>query len=124
MNGCRLAAAALLTLTAAATQAAAFRAVLLVPADDPRLTRSRLERGVPGHPSGPAADAVTVAPHAVPAFTQPWKSGDRIAKAGTLLGHDDGEPVTTPYDNCVLVMPSINRPLRAGVTVVRLGRLT
>ncbi len=47
-----------------------------------------------------------------------------IAKAGTVLGHDDGEPVTTPYDNCVLVMPSINRPLRAGVTVVRLGRLT
>jgi hypothetical protein len=46
-----------------------------------------------------------------------------IAKAGTLLGHDDGEPVTTPYDDCVLVMPSINRPLRAGVTVVRLGRL-
>jgi predicted deacylase len=46
-----------------------------------------------------------------------------IAKAGTLLGHDDGEPVTTPYDNCVLVMPSSNRPLRAGVTVVRLGRL-
>ena len=61
MNGCRLAAAALLTLTAAAAQAAAFKAVLLVPADDPRLTRSRLERGVPGHPSGPAADAVAVA---------------------------------------------------------------
>lgn len=46
-----------------------------------------------------------------------------IAKAGTVLGHDDDEPVTTPYDNCVLVMPSSNRPLRAGVTVVRLGRL-
>ena len=46
-----------------------------------------------------------------------------MAKAGTVLGHDDGEPVTTPYDNCVLVMPSSNRPLRAGVTVVRLGRL-
>ena len=46
-----------------------------------------------------------------------------IAKAGTVLGHDDGEPVTTPYDNCVLVMPSSSRPLRGGVTVVRLGRL-
>jgi hypothetical protein len=42
-----------------------------------------------------------------------------IAKAGTVLGHDDGEPVTTPYDDCVLVMPAVNRPLRAGVTVVR-----
>jgi predicted deacylase len=46
-----------------------------------------------------------------------------IAKAGTVLGHDDEEPVTTPYDDCVLVMPSSNRPLRPGVTVVRLGRL-
>ncbi len=46
-----------------------------------------------------------------------------IAQAGTVLGHDEGEAVTTPYDNCVLVMPSINRPLRPGVTVVRLGRL-
>lgn len=47
-----------------------------------------------------------------------------IEKAGTVLGHDDGEPVTTPYDDCVLVMPAVNRPLRPGVTVVRLGRLT
>ncbi len=46
-----------------------------------------------------------------------------VAKAGTVLGHDEGEAVTTPYDNCVLVMPSSNRPLRPGVTVVRLGRL-
>ena len=46
-----------------------------------------------------------------------------IARAGSVLGYDDDEPVTTPYDNCVLVMPSSNRPLRAGVTVVRLGRL-
>ncbi|CAN5780998.1 M14 family metallopeptidase [soil metagenome] len=46
-----------------------------------------------------------------------------VAKAGTVLGHDDGEPVTTPYDDCVLVMPAVNRPLRAGVTVGRLGRL-
>jgi hypothetical protein len=46
-----------------------------------------------------------------------------IAKKGTLLGHDDDVPVSTPYDNCVLVMPSSSRPLRPGVTVVRLGRL-
>lgn len=37
------------------------RIVLLVPADDPRLDRSRLERAMPGHPSGPAADAVRMA---------------------------------------------------------------
>jgi predicted deacylase len=54
---------------------------------------------------------------------RPFEGQEIIDKAGTVLGHDDGEPVTTPYDNCVLVMPSSNRPLRAGVTVVRLGRL-
>lgn len=53
-----------------------------------------------------------------------FEGQELVAKAGTVLGHDDGEPVTTPYDNCVLVMPSSNRPLRPGVTVVRLGRLT
>lgn len=52
-----------------------------------------------------------------------FEGQELIAKAGTLLGHDDDEAVTTPYDNCVLVMPSSNRPLRPGVTVVRLGRL-
>lgn len=57
----RFAAGALLILATAAAQAAAFKAVLLVPADDPRLSRSRLERAVPGHPGGPAADAVAVA---------------------------------------------------------------
>jgi len=56
-----LAAAALLTLATAAAQAAAFKAVLLVPADDPRLTRNRLERAVLGHAAGPAADALGVA---------------------------------------------------------------
>jgi predicted deacylase len=55
--------------------------------------------------------------------TRHYEGQEIVAKAGTVLGHDDGEPVTTPYDNCVLVMPSSNRPLRGGVTVVRLGRL-
>ncbi len=77
--------------------------------------------------SGP--QRVVQVSHAIATKTGNFKSVRRfegqevIAKAGTVLGHDEGEPVTTPYDNCVLVMPSINRPLRPGVTVVRLGRL-
>ncbi len=43
------------------TQAAAFKAVLLVPADDPRLERTRVERAYLGHPTGPAQDGVQVA---------------------------------------------------------------
>lgn len=48
-------------LLAAAGAAAAHKVTLLVPADDPRLQRSRLERAAPGHPGGRIADAVMVA---------------------------------------------------------------
>ena len=58
-------------------------------------------------------------------FTQPFAGLEVIAKAGTVIGHHDGagqgEPVATPYDDCVLVMPSV-RQARAGVTVVRFAR--
>jgi predicted deacylase len=51
-------------------------------------------------------------------FTEPYKGLEVIAKAGTVIGDNDGEPVVTPYDDCVLVMPS-TRQARTGVTVVR-----
>jgi succinylglutamate desuccinylase len=44
-----------------------------------------------------------------------------IRKAGTAIADNDGEIVTTPYDDCVPVMPSL-RQARAGVTVVRFAR--
>lgn len=47
---------------------------------------------------------------------------ETFEKAGTVIAWNGGEPVVTPYDNCVLVMPSL-RQLRPGVTVVRLGRI-
>ena len=77
----------------------------------------------------PPAQRVVEVTHAIATKRGNWVSArvyegqEIIAKAGTVLGTDDGEPVTTPYDNCVLVMPSSNRPLRGGVTVVRLGRV-
>ncbi len=54
-------------------------------------------------------------------FNQPFRGLEVIATAGTVIGDNDGEPVTTPYDDCVLVMPS-TRQARAGVTVVRFAR--
>ncbi len=47
---------------------------------------------------------------------------ETFPEAGTVIGWRDGEAVTTPYSNCVLVMPSL-RQLRPGVTVVRFGQL-
>jgi predicted deacylase len=54
-------------------------------------------------------------------FTRQLAGGEIIARAGTPIADDDGHPVLTPYDDCVVVMPS-TRQLRPGVTVVRLGR--
>lgn len=54
-------------------------------------------------------------------FLDAYRSLQVIPRKGTPIGHDDGETVTTPYDDCVLVMPSV-RQARAGVTVVRFAR--
>ena len=43
-----------------------------------------------------------------------------IPAAGTIIGYDDEEPLKTPYDNCVLIMPS--RRQLPGDTVVRFGK--
>lgn len=54
-------------------------------------------------------------------FVQNFVGGEVIPAAGSVIAFDGSNPVTTPYDNCVLVMPSV-RQLRPGVTTVRLGR--
>lgn len=51
-------------------------------------------------------------------FAAPYTGLEVFAEADTVIGDNDGEPVTTPYNDCVLVMPS-TRQARAGVTVVR-----
>jgi predicted deacylase len=43
-----------------------------------------------------------------------------IARAGTVIGTDGDRPIATPYDDCVLIMPS--RRLRRGESAVRFGR--
>lgn len=55
-------------------------------------------------------------------FVDNYTGMETFPDAGTVIGWRDGEPVTTPYPDCVLVMPSV-RQLRPGVTVVRLGKL-
>jgi predicted deacylase len=53
-------------------------------------------------------------------FTQPFIGLEVIPKQGTVIGRDGDRDVRTPYDNCVLLMPS--RRLIRGQTAVRLGR--
>jgi predicted deacylase len=55
-------------------------------------------------------------------FAAPYTGLEIFPHAGTVIGWSNGEAVRTPYDNCMLVMPSL-RQLRPGVTVVRLGKI-
>ena len=56
------------------------------------------------------------------AFTRPFRGGEVIAAGDTLIATDGEAEVRTPYDDCLLVMPSL-RPSR-GHTAVRLARFT
>ena len=52
-------------------------------------------------------------------FTENFRGGDIIPHQQTIIAHDGDETIRTPYDNCLLVMPSL-RPSR-GHTAVRLA---
>lgn len=54
-------------------------------------------------------------------FTDRFLGLEIIPAAGTVIGRDGDRPVATPYDDCVLIMPS--RRLVRGQTAVRLGRI-
>lgn len=75
---------------------------------------------VPSQRALQVTDAVTAKTDDV-RFEQPWKGLETLPKAGTVIGWDGGEPFVTPYDDCVLIMPSLAH-VRAGLTVVRLAK--
>jgi predicted deacylase len=54
------------------------------------------------------------------AFMQRYRGGDVIAQRNTLIALDGTAEIRTPYDECLLIMPSL-RPSR-GHTAVRLAR--
>jgi predicted deacylase len=64
-------------------------------------------------------DIVTIETDAF-AFARPVSGMMTIRTAGTVLARDGDREIRTPYDNCVLIMPT-RRP-RKGETAVRLGR--
>ena len=54
-------------------------------------------------------------------FSERYAGLEVVATAGTVIASDGDRAITTPYDDCVLVMPA--QRLRRGQTAVRLGRL-
>ena len=53
-------------------------------------------------------------------FTADYQGLEVIPSAGTVIAIDGEREITTPYDDCVLIMPA--RRLTPGQTAVRLGR--
>ena len=88
---------------------------------DPALTR----RFLPATPPPPqrlieVTEAVTVATKRFH-FTEAFQGQEMIPEAGTVIARDGRRAIRTPYDDCVLIMPS--RRLWPGQTAVRLGRV-
>lgn len=53
-------------------------------------------------------------------FAEDFRGLEMLTPKGTLIGRDGGREVRTPYDDCILIMPS--RRSGRGQTAVRLGR--
>jgi hypothetical protein len=88
---------------------------------DPAFLEQRLDRSPP-----PAQNVIEVTTAMTIAtddfsFAMPVQGLAVVPEAGTLLANDGDTEVRTPYDNCVLVMPT-RRP-KKGETAVRLGRI-
>jgi hypothetical protein len=54
-------------------------------------------------------------------FPYLYKGLEVIPKAGTVIATDGATTWRTPYDDCVMVMPSLAH-VKPGTTVLRLGR--
>jgi predicted deacylase len=96
-----------------------FLAVLgvLPPADAARVLGTPL----PPQRVVSVTDAVTIASERFE-FAEDYRGLEVIARAGTVIARDGGREIRTPYDDCVLIMPS--RRLLRGQTAVRLGRFS
>jgi predicted deacylase len=53
------------------------------------------------------------------AFAEPFQGLAILPKAGTIVAHDGSAAISTPYDNCVIIMPSTR--VGPGQTAVRFG---
>jgi len=93
------------------------RSLGMVARDEPLLPPARRALA----PTYAEVTSVVTAKTAGFTFMQPYRGGQIIRERNTLLAIDGAADIRTPYDNCLLVMPSL-RPSR-GHTAVRLARL-
>ncbi len=87
---------------------------------DPEFAAPHLKREPPEQKVIEITDAVTMKGSNLE-YEADYVGMEIIEHRGTLIARDDDTEIRTPYDNCVLIMPS--RRLRRGQTAVRLGRI-
>ncbi|MDA0368329.1 MAG: succinylglutamate desuccinylase/aspartoacylase family protein [Proteobacteria bacterium] len=80
---------------------------------------SRLGPAPDGQRAVEVTDAVTVG-SADFQFLDAYQGLEMIAQAGTAIARDGARTIVTPYDSCVLIMPT--RRIKRGQTAVRFGR--
>lgn len=88
-------------------------------ADAGLLTRHGIKGAPPAQDFIEVTDAVTIETDSFQ-FAQAYTGLERIPAKDTVIAHDGNRPIKTPYDNCVLIMPT--KRLKPGQTAVRLGR--
>ncbi len=89
---------------------------------DSDLAESQIDKTALPKPSVVRISDAVVAIHTNFVFVDGLRGLSVIPKQGDLIGHDGGKPVVAPYDNCVLIMPTMVH-VKPGLTVVRLGRI-
>lgn len=98
---------------------AALRFLVALGTIDPAiLDREGFAAAPPPQTAWRVSEAVTIATDRF-RFAKPFRGGEILPRRGTLIGHDGPREVRTPYDDCMLVMPS--QRLWPGQTAVRLA---
>ena len=97
----------------------AYRFLRHLEAITPEVAEPYVSEAAPGQKFIEVAGPVTIETDEF-RFAKDYKGLEVIAEAGTVIGYDGGKEVTTPFDDCVLIMPS--RRLNKGESAVRLGR--
>ena len=85
----------------------------------PEVAEPYVSDGVPEQKFIEVAGPVTIETDSF-RFAEDYKGLEVINEAGTVIGYDGDREVRTPFDDCVLIMPS--RRLNKGESAVRLGR--
>ncbi len=89
---------------------------------DAALAESQIARAIPPQQKVVRVTEAVIANGTDFKFAAGLRGLSIVSKRGDLIAHDDGKPVLAPYDDCVLIMPTLIH-VKPGLTAVRLGRL-